>query len=70
VNYAKLLEMALFLLDISFFKLAKHMICQVKFSKLLEMCKRWNGADLGLVGIFSYIDSSACRVELNYSDVS
>jgi hypothetical protein len=37
VNYAKLLETNFFLLGISFYKLAKHKICQVKFGKLLEL---------------------------------
>jgi hypothetical protein len=37
VNYAKLLEMDSFLLGISFYKLAKHKICQVNFGKLLEL---------------------------------
>jgi hypothetical protein len=32
-----LLEMDSFLLDMSFYKLAKHKICKVKFGKLLEL---------------------------------
>jgi hypothetical protein len=37
VDYAKLLEMDFFFPDISFYKLAKHKIFQVKYGTLLEL---------------------------------
>jgi hypothetical protein len=40
VDYAKLLKIDSFLLDICFYKLAKHEICQVKFGKLLELLEK------------------------------